>query len=348
MKHLSPSRTRPVYPRAPTFPIVAPGVLFAVQAEQRYASTTRAPWALIENAVSWRLRTLSQRRRGRRAQCRRLPCSCGHGRSHGGTVGCTALSGVVLGLRSHVFRAKVAISEITRVPSVDLTPRRLAPLALILWLRLVARTRCVFRLLLRRLRDARGRVFHVKHAVSPVVQECHRCARSAAILCCKLVLTLSTRRYPRSARGPGCVPARAATRTLTECPPVQPQGGNASLADDSVPQRNRCAHADTAARRSPEERCASRAALRGRRHSRRCRSHETPRTTRSWAPGPMRDGGTNTRAALDACGRRCVFSRINPWPACFTRNRRRDRGIVLRRSRPRVIHAVGRVRTARR
>lgn len=149
-------------------------------------------------------------------------------------------------------------------------------------------------------------------------------------------------------RGPGCVPARAATRTLTECPPVQPQGGNASLADDSVPQRNRCAHADTAARRSPEEPCASRAALRGRRHSRRCRSHETPRTTRSWAPGPMRDGGTNTRAALDACGKRCVLSRINSWTACFTRNRRRDRGIVLRRSRPRVIHAVGRVRTARR
>ena len=198
MKHLSPSRTRPVYPRAPTFPIVAPGVLFVVQAEQRYASTTRAPWALIENAVSWRLRTVSQRRRGRRAQRRRLASSCGHGRSHGGTVGCTALSGVVLGLSSHVFRTKVAISEITRVPSVDLTPRRLAPLALILWLRLVARTRCVFRLLLRRLRDARGRVFHVKHAVSPVLQECHRCARSAAILCCKLVLTLSTRRYPRS------------------------------------------------------------------------------------------------------------------------------------------------------
>lgn len=194
MKHLSPSRTRPVYPRAPTLPIVDPGVLFVIQAEQRYASTTRASWALIENAVSWRLRTLSQRRRGRRAQCRRLPCSCGHGRSHGGTVGCTALSGVVLGLRSHVFRAKVAISEITRVPSLDLTLRRLARLALILCLRLVARTRCVFRRLLRQLRGARGLVFHVKHAVSRVLRMCHRCAQSDEILL-RTGLIVSTQRY---------------------------------------------------------------------------------------------------------------------------------------------------------
>lgn len=88
MKHLSPSRTRQVYPRAPTLPIVAPGVLFVAHADQGDTSTPRAPWALIENAVSWRVRTVSQRRRGRRAvstvgvQLRVREIARRHGRMH--------------------------------------------------------------------------------------------------------------------------------------------------------------------------------------------------------------------------------------------------------------------------
>lgn len=203
MKHLSPSRTCPVYPRAPTLPVVGSGVGYVGHAAQTDDSTASARWTLSRTPY----RDWGSCKHWASATEEDAPSFDGWGAAAGTGDRAAARSEappsrVVRGPRSHTFSAMVASGEVTRLASLELPLGRWC-----VWqwsrLRLVARPRCVYR---RRLRPSRGAcdcMFHVKRFVSRVLAgSCRRCSHGAAILHGELARTLSTRQYPRSAQSP--------------------------------------------------------------------------------------------------------------------------------------------------